>query len=233
MVIKFVWEFVKTPSVFVVVDVVAGRPEPPVIKNKETQVPGCDVILKWSVAKGNGCPLTMYTIYYRDLQSKNEDSWHQVNVTALTRSLHLSSLKCNTEYDFAVTAWNELGESVTSRGWQIKTFRGMRCFLWSKNRTLNYYFGYQCLNTAPFLQCQRISAWATSLDKAFRNYNRETFWKVNSFLGAWFFRWYAKLYWRIVVISFFLFGFLQIWLFMFDAQQWVPHKAINCTELDR
>ncbi|KAL9987764.1 hypothetical protein ACROYT_G002121 [Oculina patagonica] len=65
----------------------------------------------------------MYTIYYRDLQSSHDDSWHQVNVTALTRSLHLSSLKCNTEYDFAVTAWNELGESAASRGWQIKTFR--------------------------------------------------------------------------------------------------------------
>ena len=64
----------------------------------------------------------MYTIYYRERQSASEnDSWHQINVTVDTRSRDLPSLKCNTEYIFKVSAWNELGESDTSNEWPIKT----------------------------------------------------------------------------------------------------------------
>ena len=78
--------------------------------------------LKWSSPQDNGCPLTLYKIYYREQQSTIEDdSWHQINVTVDTRSRDLPSLKCNTEYIFKVSAWNELGESATSNQWPIKT----------------------------------------------------------------------------------------------------------------
>ncbi len=106
------------------------KPSAPVILNKETQVSGCDVNLRWSFPEDNGCPLTLYTIYYRELQLRNEDSWHKINVTKVTKSEHLLSLKCNTEYTFAVSAWNELGESPFSSEWPIslktsKTSKGM------------------------------------------------------------------------------------------------------------
>ena len=98
------------------------KPSPPIIKYDGVLVSGCGVNLKWSSPQDNGCPLTMYTIYYRERQSASEDdSWHQINVTVDTRSRDLPSLKCNTEYIFKVSAWNEFGESTTSNEWPIKT----------------------------------------------------------------------------------------------------------------
>ena len=75
-----------------------GKPSPPIIKSKELQMYRCDVNLKWSSPQDNVCPLTM-------------DS----------TSTNVTSLKCNSEYTFKVTAWNELGESNTSKEWRIKT----------------------------------------------------------------------------------------------------------------
>ncbi|KAL9987753.1 hypothetical protein ACROYT_G002109 [Oculina patagonica] len=103
------------------VTTLGDKPSAPVILNKETHVSGCDVNLRWSLPEDNGCPITLYTIYYSERQSKNEDSWHQINVTKVTKSEHLLSLKCNTEYSFTVTAWNELGESAISSEWPIET----------------------------------------------------------------------------------------------------------------
>ncbi|XP_078357420.1 uncharacterized protein LOC144642321 isoform X2 [Oculina patagonica] len=103
------------------VTTLGDKPSAPVILNKETQVSGCDVNLRWSLPEDNGCPITLYTIYYSERQSKNEDSWHEINVTKVTKSEHLLSLKCNTEYAFTVSAWNELGESAISSEWPIKT----------------------------------------------------------------------------------------------------------------
>ena len=78
--------------------------------------------LKWGSTQDNGCPLTMYTVYYREVQSLGEDEyWHQINVTTDSTSTNLTSLKCNSEYTFKVTSWNELGESNTSKEWRIKT----------------------------------------------------------------------------------------------------------------
>lgn len=99
---------------------VTGKPSAPILGNNETQVSGCDVFLRWSIPEDNGCPLTMYTVYYRELQSRNNDSWQIVNVTVDTRSIHLSLSECNTEYVFAVSAWNELGRSDISSEWSIK-----------------------------------------------------------------------------------------------------------------
>ena len=99
-----------------------GKPSPPIIKSKELQMYRCDVNLKWSSPQDNGCPLTMYKVYYREVQSFGEDEyWHHINVTMDSTSTNLTSLKCNSEYTFKVTAWNELGESNTSKEWRIKT----------------------------------------------------------------------------------------------------------------
>ncbi|PFX16936.1 Proto-oncogene tyrosine-protein kinase receptor Ret [Stylophora pistillata] len=102
---------VKTPG---------DEPLAPVIVNKEVHLASrCDVNLKWSSPDDNGCPLTMYTIYYRDPQSSSQD--YRINVTGDTTSRDLPPLKCNTDYIFKVTAWNELGESVPSDEWRMKT----------------------------------------------------------------------------------------------------------------
>ena len=87
----------KTPSLLFL----TGKPSAPVIQNKETQISRCHINLRWSLPEDNGCPLTMYTIYYRELQSKN--LLHEINVTKVAKLEHLLSLKCNAEYTFAVS----------------------------------------------------------------------------------------------------------------------------------
>ncbi|XP_027052583.1 angiopoietin-1 receptor-like, partial [Pocillopora damicornis] len=115
------------------------KPSPPIIKSKEVQMSGCDVNLKWGSTQDNGCPLTMYTVYYREVQSLGEDEyWHHINVTMDSTSTSLTSLKCNSEYTFKVTAWNELGESNTSKEWRIKTAQITDI---SRGRTLNIAVG--------------------------------------------------------------------------------------------
>ena len=94
--------------------------------------------LRWSSPEDNGCRLTMYTIYYRELHSKNEDPKHQINVTKVTKPEHFLSLKCNTEYMFAVSAWNELGESSVSSEWPIKTIRTIQGMIFKVVKELLY-----------------------------------------------------------------------------------------------
>lgn len=90
----------------------SGKPSSPIIDGRGVQLSGCDVSIKWSSPPDNGCPLTLYTVYYREVQSTSEDGyWHQINVTVNVTSVDLPSLKCNTEYAFKVSAWNDLGES--------------------------------------------------------------------------------------------------------------------------
>ncbi|XP_078379589.1 uncharacterized protein LOC144662599 isoform X2 [Oculina patagonica] len=95
-----------------------GLPSRPVINNKETETSACDVNPTWSPPVDNGCPLTMYSIYYREI---TEVSWHQVNVTNVTATNYTVSLACGRQYTIEISAWNELGQSDRSRPWIIKT----------------------------------------------------------------------------------------------------------------
>ena len=99
-------------------------PSMPVIKNKETEIQRCDVILTWSPPTDNGCPLTMYTINYQRIQPREiGEPWYQVNVTDIIATNFTISLSCDTQYKIEISAWNELGESKRSRPWIIKTFQ--------------------------------------------------------------------------------------------------------------
>ena len=104
---------------------IADFPSLPVITNKETESLTCDVNLMWSARKDEGCPLTMYSIYYRQIQPQEREApWFHVNVTnVLTTNLTLS-LACGRQYVVEISAWNELGESSRSRPWVTKTLSG-------------------------------------------------------------------------------------------------------------
>ncbi|XP_078379572.1 uncharacterized protein LOC144662599 isoform X1 [Oculina patagonica] len=93
-------------------------PSRPVINNRETETSGCDVYPTWSPPADNGCPLTMYSIYYQQI---TEAAWYQVNVTNVTATKYTVSLACGRQYTIEISAWNEMGESDRSRPWMIKT----------------------------------------------------------------------------------------------------------------
>ena len=80
---------------------------------------------KWSPSADNGCPLTMYSIYYRQIQPPIKAApWYQVNVTNVTVTNYTVSLACDRQYTIEISAWNELGQSDRSRPWITKTKSG-------------------------------------------------------------------------------------------------------------
>lgn len=103
-----------------------GLPFPPVIENKKKEVSFPDFNLLWKPPYNNGYPLTMYTVYYKQIQSPDkENRSHRINTTAVTNTLSALPLECDTEYEFAVSAWNKLGEGPLSQAWQTKSVKGI------------------------------------------------------------------------------------------------------------
>ena len=104
---------------------IAEVPSNPVISNKETEIPRCDVILTWSPPADTGCPLTMYTIYYKQIQPREiGEPWYQVNHTDIMATNFTIPLSCDTQYTIEMSAWNEIGQSRRSRPWIVKTIAG-------------------------------------------------------------------------------------------------------------
>ena len=104
----------------------AGIPSPPVITSKETETLSCNVTLTWSPQTDNGCPLTMYSIYYRQIQPREiGESWCQVNVSNVKETKYTVSLACDRQYTVEMSAWNEVGQSGRSRPWIVTTITGI------------------------------------------------------------------------------------------------------------
>lgn len=108
-----------------------GLPVPPFIENKkEISLP--DFKLIWSRPYDNGCALTTYTVCYRQFQRQDKDDfWYSLNTTAVANALSPLPLDCDIEYEFAVSAWNELGEGNLSQPWRTKSVTGFHAIpLW-------------------------------------------------------------------------------------------------------
>ena len=98
---------------------------PPTITNSETETMGCDVNVTWMKPVDNGCPLTMYSVYYREIQShETRAPWQEVRINDNLKTYHVLPLRCNTQYVIEMSAWNELGQSNRSRRWNIRTISG-------------------------------------------------------------------------------------------------------------
>ena len=97
-------------------------PSPPVVNIKETKSLTCGVNVTWSPPADHGCPLTMYSIYYQQIQAP-EIGWSQINVTNVMVTKFAVTLACGRQYTIEMSAWNELGESGRSKT-LIKTMSG-------------------------------------------------------------------------------------------------------------
>lgn len=91
------------------------KPIPPVITKLEMSA--CVVNLTWTVSEDASCPLTKYSIYYRHEKS----SWNKIEINKVSVTSHQWSLRCDTQYEFAVSAWNDVGQSNFSATWRKKT----------------------------------------------------------------------------------------------------------------
>ena len=73
----------------------------------------------------NGCPLTMYSVYYREIEShETRASWQEVRIDDNLKTHHVLPLRCDAQYAIEMSAWNELGQGNRSRRWNIKTNSG-------------------------------------------------------------------------------------------------------------
>ena len=117
MELSTVFQFTCLPCLFVF----TAKPLPPVITNLEKT--NCAVNLTWKVNEDPRCPLTEYTIYYRQIygDGTKEDSWSKIDITTVSVTHHRWALQCGTQYQIAVSAWNEMGQSKLSITQQIKT----------------------------------------------------------------------------------------------------------------
>ena len=81
----------------------------------------CKVNLSWSTPRDNGCPLNMYTIYYREIQLTENDTpqCYETRITNIAQTFSSLSLKCGRQYEFTLTASNDAGESDKSHPLRI------------------------------------------------------------------------------------------------------------------
>ena len=76
---------------------------------------GCSVKLSWQPPPRKGCPVTRYTIHYREstLSGKGNTAWQTMNMKAhhSYQQRYQLWLECSQAYDFLVLGWNERGHS--------------------------------------------------------------------------------------------------------------------------
>ena len=108
-----------TDNLFVLI--ILGTLSPPVGNNKTMDIKSCVLNYMWSPPMDIICPLKMYIIYYREIQSDgNEADWLQIPITH-TKTSYDIPLKCNMEYEIAMSVKDEEKESVKSNFWRVKT----------------------------------------------------------------------------------------------------------------
>ena len=90
-----------------------ASPVHPVIKNKEKEI-FHNSSIKWNSPDA--------------IKSRNEESaWHRINTSSDANELSCSSLplECGTDYEFKVSASNDVGTSNFSESWRVKSITGI------------------------------------------------------------------------------------------------------------
>jgi len=64
----------------------------------------------------------MYIIYYREIRSNgSEADWLQIPIIEVKKTSYVIPLKCDMEYEIAVSVKDEQRETVMSNFWRVKT----------------------------------------------------------------------------------------------------------------
>ena len=96
-----------------VVDINLGAPDVVEIDELPSEITDNKITLKWKEPKSNGKVITMYTVYLRVMADGKVGQWTEIRKI---RDVSVRELKIALErgkvYQFAVTATNELGESL-------------------------------------------------------------------------------------------------------------------------
>ena len=96
-----------------VVDINLRAPDVVEIDELPSEITDDKITLKWKEPKSNGKVITMYTVYLRVMTDGKVGQWTEIRKIrdASVRELKIA-LERGRVYQFAVTATNELGESL-------------------------------------------------------------------------------------------------------------------------
>ena len=74
---------------------------------------GCSAKLSWNTPSTNGCPITQYTIHYREstTTTNNEGTWKITSLKDSNITEYRLWLNCSKNYDVMVIAWNRRGHN--------------------------------------------------------------------------------------------------------------------------
>ena len=79
----------------------------------------------WSRSPDKNCNVTMYSIQYRLIEPSKE-GWTEINITGSNITSYEIHLKYSKKYAVIAFAWNNLGRSVKSNPWQVRTAQGKK-----------------------------------------------------------------------------------------------------------
>ena len=117
------------------------------------------ITLKWKEPESNGKVITMYTVYQRVVTDGKVGQWTEIKKI---RDVSVRELKIALErgkvYQFAITATNELGESLKqekAKIQQVKAKEGM--FLFSPFKGLSFSFpSFHALSVSSISRFLRV-----------------------------------------------------------------------------
>ena len=90
--------------------------------NRTMEINSCHLFYRWSPSLHTACPLTTYIIYYREIQSNgNKTHWSQIPITQVKKTSYVIPLKCDMEYEIAMSVKDAERECVMSNFWHVKT----------------------------------------------------------------------------------------------------------------
>lgn len=93
------------------------------ILNNQSELTGRNVTVMWKRPSDKDCHVIMYSIHYRAVEPIIEN-WVDINITDANVTSYELHLQYSKKYTVVVFAWNNLGRSVKSNVWHVRTAQG-------------------------------------------------------------------------------------------------------------
>ena len=105
----------------------------PIAFNVKARPSGCYAALLWKTPTDNNCPITRYTVHFRECitSTNHKKNWQTESLTVTNMTGYRLQLNCSKNYEILVIAWNERGSSYadgksvfvfTEKGENIKKY---------------------------------------------------------------------------------------------------------------
>ena len=81
--------------------------------NIRAEPEGCYVRLSWKIPSANSCPISRYTVHYRECitSPRSNKRWKTTEVNNPNITEYRLPLNCSEKYEVMAIAWNERGSS--------------------------------------------------------------------------------------------------------------------------